>query len=168
MNALGFIEVYGLVAGIEAADAMLKSAQVRLLRQYEVRPGLITVVVEGDLAACRAAVAAGVAAASRVGTVIAENVIGRPDQDTETLIMTLIPRPAAGKGTIPAPLAPAQTAEAAEEVIAFIARAVVRGRSWREIAKRFPGHAPLLRKELDAHVESGRLNKVGARYRKPE
>ena len=97
MNALGFVEVYGLVAGIEAADAMLKSAQVRLLRQYEVHPGLITLVIEGDLGACRAAVAAGVAAASRGGTVIASNVIGRPDEDTETMVMDLIPRPSVGK-----------------------------------------------------------------------
>jgi ethanolamine utilization protein EutK len=96
MNALGFVEVYGMVAGIEAADAMLKSAQVRLLRQYEVHPGLITLAIEGDLGACRAAVAAGVAAASRVGTVITSNVIGRPDQDTETMVMDLIPRPPAG------------------------------------------------------------------------
>ena len=93
INALGFIEVYGLVAGIEAADAMLKSAQVRLLRQYEVHPGLITLTVEGDLAACRAAVAAGVAAASRVGAVIASNVIGCPDGDTETMVLDMIPRP---------------------------------------------------------------------------
>jgi len=97
MNALGFVEVYGLVAGIEAADAMVKSAQVRLLRQYEVHPGLITLVIEGDLGACRAAVAAGVAAASRVGTVIASNVIGRPDENTGTMVMDLIPRPPAGK-----------------------------------------------------------------------
>ena len=90
LNALGFIEVYGLVAGIEAADAMVKSAQVRLLRQHVVSPGLITLIVEGDLGACRAAVDAGVAAASRVGTVIASNVMGRPDNDTETLVMDLI------------------------------------------------------------------------------
>ena len=101
IDALGFIEVYGLVAGIEAADAMLKSAQVRLLRQHEVRPGLITLVVEGDLAACRAAVSAGAAAASRVGSVISENVIGRPDADTETLVMDFTPRPGEAKSPPP-------------------------------------------------------------------
>ena len=95
INALGFIEVYGLVAGIEAADAMLKSAKVRLLRQFEVHPAMITVVIEGDLAACRAAVAAGVAAASRVGRVISSNVMGRPDEDTEIMVQGLIPRPSA-------------------------------------------------------------------------
>lgn len=90
INALGFIEVYGLVAGIEAADAMLKSAQVRLLREHGVHPGLISLVVEGDLAACRSAVNAGSAAASRVGKVIATHVIGRPDGDTETMIMEML------------------------------------------------------------------------------
>jgi ethanolamine utilization protein EutK len=109
INALGFVEVYGLVAGIEAADAMLKSARVRLLRQYEVQPGLITLLVEGDLGACRAAVAAGVAAASRIGTVIAGHVIGRPDEDTETLVEDLIPRPPAGK--TPAPGTPRRRGE---------------------------------------------------------
>ncbi len=90
INALGFIEVYGLAAGIEAADAMLKSARVRLLRQHGVHPGQITLVVEGDLAACRVAVNAGVAAASRLGEVLASHVIGRPDTDTETLILDLL------------------------------------------------------------------------------
>lgn len=90
INTLGFIEVYGLVAGIEAADAMLKSAQVRLLRTHDVHPGLISLVVEGDLAACRAAIDAGAAAAARVGKVIATHVIGRPDGDTETIIMDML------------------------------------------------------------------------------
>ncbi len=90
INALGFIEVYGLVPGIEAADAMLKSARVRLLRQYEVQPGLITVVVEGDLAACQAAVNAGVAAASRIGKVVSSLLIPRPDGDTATMVLDLV------------------------------------------------------------------------------
>ncbi len=89
INALGFIEVYGLVAAIEAADAMLKSAKVRLLRQHGVHPGQISLVVEGDLAACRVAVNAGVAAASQIGVVLASHVIGRPDADTETMILEL-------------------------------------------------------------------------------
>lgn len=90
IDSFGFIEVHGFVAGIEAADAMLKSAQVRLLKQQEVRPGLVTLVVEGDLAACRAAVNAGVAAASRVGLVVSSHVIGRPSGDTKSMVMTLI------------------------------------------------------------------------------
>ena len=69
-NALGLIEVNGLLAAIEAADAMLKSATVRLSRRHVISPGLVTVVVEGDIASCRAAVDAGSAAAARVGTKI--------------------------------------------------------------------------------------------------
>lgn len=93
IDALGFIEVIGLVPAIEAADAMVKTASVRLLRQYEVRPGLVTVVAEGNLAACRAAVDAGTAAAGRIGTVVANHVIPRPDGDTENMVLTLIGRP---------------------------------------------------------------------------
>ena len=91
INALGFIEVWGLVAGIEAADAMLKTADVRLLAVHKVDPALITVEVEGDLAACREAVNAGREAAIRIGQVIATHVIGRPDVDTEKMVLTHIP-----------------------------------------------------------------------------
>lgn len=87
INSLGLLEVRGLVAGIEAADAMLKSARVRLLRQHQVNPGLITLVVEGDLAACRASVDAGVAAASRIGEIISQRVIGAPDADTDDFVL---------------------------------------------------------------------------------
>ena len=61
VNALGFIEMYGLVGCIEAADAMVKSANVSLVQHGEISAGLVTVVVEGDVAACQAAVNAGVA-----------------------------------------------------------------------------------------------------------
>ncbi len=84
-NALGLIELNGLVAAIEAADAMLKSASVRLSRRHVISPGLVTVVGEGDIASCRAAVDAGSAAAARVGKVITQLVIGRPGEDTQRL-----------------------------------------------------------------------------------
>jgi ethanolamine utilization protein EutK len=87
INSLGLLEVRGLVAGIEAADAMLKSARVRLLRQHQVNPALITLVVEGDLAACRASVDAGVAAASRIGEIVSQLVIGAPDADTDEFVL---------------------------------------------------------------------------------
>lgn len=87
IDALGFVELLGYVAAIEAADAMLKTADVRLLAVHEVNPGLITVQVEGNLAACRVAVNAGRASAERVGTVIATHVIGRPDPDTEDMVL---------------------------------------------------------------------------------
>ena len=81
--AYGLLEVRGLVTGLEAADAMLKSAQVRLVVQRRTNPAYISLLVEGDIGACRAAVDAGAAAAKRLGTVVAQAVIGRPDADLE-------------------------------------------------------------------------------------
>ncbi len=110
INALGFVEVSGFVAAIEAADAMLKSANVRLLREHTVNPGMISIVVEGDLAACRAAVSAGIAAAERVGRVISHHVIGRPDEGTEDIVLGSVaslpgvekkPRAKAAGGNVP-------------------------------------------------------------------
>ena len=86
INSLGLLEVFGMASSIDAADAMLKSANVRIINHEVVIPGMVTIVVEGDLAACRAAVDAGVAAANRTGRVIGSKVIGRPDDDTEWLI----------------------------------------------------------------------------------
>jgi ethanolamine utilization protein EutK len=80
-NAIGFLEVKGLVCGIEAADAMLKAASVRLVTQITTNPGLITLVVEGDIGSCRAAIDAGRMAAERLGGVVSEKVIGRPEPD---------------------------------------------------------------------------------------
>ena len=87
VDAIGFVEVVGLVAAIEAADAMVKAARVRLLKQHIISPGWVTVVVEGDLASCKAAVDAGKTAAARLGRVISTLVLGRPDLDTEGLVL---------------------------------------------------------------------------------
>ncbi len=93
LNALGFIEMYGLVACIEASDAMVKSANVRLLQYGEVSAGMVSIIVEGDVAACQASVNAGVAAAQRVGgQVIASFVIPRPAADTADMILNMIPQ----------------------------------------------------------------------------
>lgn len=86
MNALGLLEVNGLTASIEAADTMLKTAAVRLVSQTITSPGLVTLVIEGDLAACRAALDAGAAAASRLGQVLVKKEIGRPEADTEWFV----------------------------------------------------------------------------------
>ncbi len=90
VDAIGFVEVVGLVAAVEAADAMVKAAQVRLLKQHTISPGWVTVVVEGDLASCKAAVEAGKAAAARLGQVLSTLVLGRPDRDTEGLVLDLL------------------------------------------------------------------------------
>ncbi len=81
MNALGMIETRGFVAAIEAADAMLKAANVKLLSREKVGGALVTVFVEGDVGAVKAAVDAGAAAAERVGDLVSVHVIARPHND---------------------------------------------------------------------------------------
>jgi ethanolamine utilization protein EutK len=95
INALGLLEVEGMVAAVDAADAMLKAANVRLLSHEVLDPGRLTLVVEGDLAACRAALDAGSAAARRTGRVISRREIGRPEEDTQRLIGGFQPPPPA-------------------------------------------------------------------------
>jgi ethanolamine utilization protein EutM len=77
-EALGFVETRGLVAAIEACDAMLKAARVTLVRRQVVNPALITICVEGETAAVKAAVEAGARAAEKVGRVVSVHVIPRP------------------------------------------------------------------------------------------
>ncbi len=84
--ALGLIETKGLVGAIEAADAMLKSANVRLVSKEKVTGALITVKIIGEVAAVKAAVDAGTAAAQRVGQLISAHVIPRPDEQLRDLI----------------------------------------------------------------------------------
>ncbi len=83
MDALGMIETKGLVALIEAADAMVKAARVQLVGYERIGAGLVTALVRGDVAACKAATDAGAAAAARVGEVIAVHVIPRPHAELE-------------------------------------------------------------------------------------
>lgn len=85
-EALGLIETKGLVGAIEAADAMVKAANVKLIGQKMTGAGLVTVMVRGDVGAVKAAVDAGSAAALRVGEVVSTHVIPRPHGDTEKLL----------------------------------------------------------------------------------
>ena len=91
MEALGMIETKGLVSLIEASDAMMKSANVELIGWQKIGSGLVTAFVVGDVAAVKAAIDAGSAAASRVGEVIAVQVIPRPHEDLGVVL------PLAGK-----------------------------------------------------------------------
>ena len=85
-DALGMIETKGLVAAIEAADAMTKSANVALVGYEKIGSGLVTVMVRGDVGAVKAATDAGSAAAAKVGEVVSVHVIPRPHTDTEKLL----------------------------------------------------------------------------------
>lgn len=85
-EALGLIETRGLIALIEAADAMVKSANVEIEGYEEVGSALVTISVRGDVGAVTAAVDAGAAAASRVGEVISAHVIPRPHPEVEAML----------------------------------------------------------------------------------
>lgn len=85
-QALGMIETKGLVGAVEAADAMVKAANVTLVGKEQVGGGLVTVFVRGDVGAVKAATDAGAAAAQRVGELLSVHVIPRPDGSVETIL----------------------------------------------------------------------------------
>ena len=86
LDALGMIETKGLVGSIEAADAMVKAANVTLVGKEHVGGGLVTVLVRGDVGAVKAATDAGAAAAQRVGELVSVHVIPRPHTEVETIL----------------------------------------------------------------------------------
>ena len=86
MEALGMVETKGLVGAIEAADAMVKAANVTLIGKEKIGSGLVTVMVRGDVGAVKAAVEAGAAAAKRVGELYGVHVIPSPHTDVEAII----------------------------------------------------------------------------------
>lgn len=88
-GALGMIETRGLVAAIEAADAMVKAANVHLLGKVHVGGGIVSVFVTGDVGAVKAATEAGATAAQRVGELLSVHVIPRPHQELEGILPKL-------------------------------------------------------------------------------
>ena len=85
-QALGMVETRGLVAAVEAADAMLKAANVTLVGTEKIGSGLVSVMVRGDVGAVKAAVDSGAASASRLGELVATHVIPRPHGDVEKIL----------------------------------------------------------------------------------
>ena len=85
-QALGMIETRGITAAIEAADSMVKAAEVALVGTEKIGSGLVTVMVRGDVGAVKAAVEAGAATASSLGELVATHVIPRPHEDVEKIL----------------------------------------------------------------------------------
>jgi ethanolamine utilization protein EutM len=85
MDALGMIETKGLVSLIEASDAMVKAARVKLVAFQQIGGGYVTALVRGDVAACKAATDAGAAAAQKIGELVSVHVIPRPHSDLESV-----------------------------------------------------------------------------------
>ncbi len=88
LMALGMVETKGLVGSIEAADAMVKAANVSLIGKVHVGGGLVTVMVRGDVGAVKAATDAGAAAAGKIGELVSVHVIPRPHNDVEAILPT--------------------------------------------------------------------------------
>ena len=112
MKALGMIETRGLVASIEAADAMVKAANVTLQCKEHVGGGLVTIMVRGDVGAVKAATDAGAAATERVGTLISVHVIPRPHEELEEILGHIPAEP--DQPVPPTPPAPAPEPEPEE------------------------------------------------------
>lgn len=163
INALGLLEVEGMVAAVDAADAMLKAANVTLLNHEVLDPGKVTLVVEGDLAACRAALDAGSAAALRTGRVISRKEIGRPEDDTQWLIggFTRASKPSAPK-TEPQPTA--ATPDCADALLAKLGE-VRQGMTAGEVAAHFAWPLEQARAALEQLFSDGALRKRSSRYR---
>ena len=96
-EALGMVETKGLVGAVEAADAMVKAANVVLIGKEQVGGGLVTMLVRGDVGAVKAATDAGAAAARRVGELISVHVIPRPHEEVEKLLPPLPTEAAAAR-----------------------------------------------------------------------
>lgn len=96
-EALGMIETKGLVAMVEASDAMVKAANVKLVGYEKIGAGFVTAIVRGDVAAVRAATDAGAAAARKVGELIAVHVIPRPHKDLDDVLPIAPPKEAVKK-----------------------------------------------------------------------
>ena len=92
-NSLGMIETKGLIGAIEAADAMVKSANVQLVGKEQVGGGLVTVMVRGDVGAVKAATDAGAAAAEKVSELISVHVIARPHTEVDAILPKHTSRP---------------------------------------------------------------------------
>lgn len=88
-EALGMVETKGLVGAIEAADAMVKAANVELIGYEKIGSGLVSVFVRGDVGAVKAATDSGAAAAQRVGELISVHVIPRPHSDVERILPSM-------------------------------------------------------------------------------
>jgi ethanolamine utilization protein EutM len=93
-TALGLVETRGLVGAIEAADAMVKAANVVLIGREQIGGGLVTVMVRGDVGAVKAATDAGAVAAGKVGEVVSVHVIPRPHDEVEGILAKAIAPPA--------------------------------------------------------------------------
>ena len=179
INALGFVEVRGLAAAIETADSMLKTADVRLLRQLLRDPAQITLTVEGELGACRAAVDAGREHAMRMNAYVCSQVLGRPDGDTADFVLRLAEQGRRSFGEGPPPkvrprgasdtpeMSAAPSSEADDARLLAALAGTPSGCGVTALVRRVGGQAGQVRERLEVMRVAGRVEKVRGRYRLP-
>jgi len=185
----GFIETRGLVGSIEAADAMLKAAKVRLIEKREIGFGLVTIIVEGELGAVQAAVDAGSAAAERVGQFITSHVIPRPFSDTQALVKGMLAsgsKKPVKKVEAPAPSPSVKKIEKKSNIRSKVKPAVKKkpgkaettaadslikllqknrtGLTLAQLSESLKQSAKDVRILLKSHIDSGKVEKVQQRY----
>ena len=173
--SFGYIETRGFIGAVEAADAMLKAAAVHLVRTQKVGSGLITVIVEGELAACQAAVDAGSVAAERVGELVSSLVIPYPYPDTEILTKSIEEsRQKAEKPGKPAAVSKKQSAsgragksvqtDPLDQIRGMISDNAPEGVSPEQIADRLNLSAKDVRIFLKKLLDSGEIERVQKLY----
>ncbi len=175
--AFGFIETRGLVAAIEASDAMVKTAKVHFVRRQDIGSALVTVIVKGPLAACQAAVDAGRAAALRVGDLVSAHVIPNPYGDTNHLVDALLSPgnripPKANKNGPPKtkPKAPSRSKPSAgrrpspHDRIRTALFDQPQGLTLKQLAAVISKESTETRRILKELMDQGMVEKVGTRY----
>lgn len=173
-SAYGFIETRGLIAAIEAADAMLKAAKVKLVKRQKIGSALVTVVIEGELGACQAAVHAGSEAAQRVGDLVCAHVIPRPFDDTQHLVMDTLdespsppfsesPAPPSSPSPLKVPQPPAKKDQASESLESWMT-ASKDGVTLEQIRTFLKKDAAETRRLLKQWMDEGKIEKVQQKY----
>jgi len=177
----GFIETKGFTAAVEAADAMLKAAKVKLVKWHKTGGAMVIIIIQGDLAACQAAVSAGSAAAGLKGGLVSSNIIARPFGDTHTLVEELIgsPRklhetkqpvsenPPKAVSKKPAPAAPRKTKPAAvsaeDKILAYL-KGKSSGASLQDISKHLKQTTIQTRLLIKQLLDTARIEKIRNLY----
>lgn len=164
----GFIETRGYVAAIVAADAMVKAAKVELLKFQKIGAAFVTVIVKGDLAACQAAVDAGVEAAKRAGRLVSSHIIANPYEDTEAMVESKQKGRSKGWGkrrrqVKAAAAKPATQASPAEAILHYL-KTKKQGATLKELVGYLRKSAAEVRVIVKRLMDQGKIEKIQQKY----
>ncbi len=169
-TSYGFIETKGYIAAIEAADAMVKSAKVRLINLRRIGSALVTVIVEGPLDACQAAIQAGSAAAERLGELVSAHVIARPDDDlilfTGSASLPKIPKPGPkpGRSRKPINTIPKTAESIKENVLLQQLSKASEGLTLNDLVNKTGQQKQQLRRQLKQLMDNDSIEKIQQKY----